>query len=326
MKKGIILALICLFGMFAFEVQAAGKIVLKISSLNASSHPFSRALIEKFKPMVEESSKGRIDVQIFPDGQLGNERETIEQVQTGLVEMSYFSPVLGTIDPAVNVTDLPYLFKDEAHVDKALDSPILFELLKDLPAKGFVPLGFMENGFRVTSNSKRPINTVEDFKGLKIRTPEAPLSLAIFKAFGANVTPMTFGELFSALQQGVVDGQENAYNTLTSSRFFEVQKYVTETNHMYGCVTIVANAKFWNSLDKEMQDVVAAAAKATSRYQRDIFRQETADSKKMVLDAGLQIATPDLASFEKAVQPVWEDFFKTYPQFKPVVEQIQQLR
>lgn len=326
MKKGITLALFCLLGIFALEAQAAEKFVLKVSSLNASSHPFSRALTEKFKPMVEESSKGRIEVQVFPDGQLGNEREMIEQVQAGLVEMSYFSPVLGTIDPAVNVTDLPYLFKDEAHVDRVLDSPILFELLSGLPAKGFIPLGFMENGFRVTSNSKRPINTVEDFKGLKIRTPEAPLSLAIFNAFGANVTPMTFGELFSALQQGVVDGQENAYNTLTTSRFFEVQKYVTETNHMYGCVTLTLNAKFWNSLDKELQDVVAAAAKATSRYQRDMFRQETAGSKKTIMDAGLQVATPDLASFEKAVQPVWEDFFKTYPQFKSAVEQIQKLR
>ena len=329
MKKhflGILcIAMICSVGICG-EAMAAKKIVLKFAGVNNTSHPCIRAINEKFTPVVQELSKGRVDVQVFDNSQLGGERDLMEQLQTGVLQMSYISPILGAIDPAINVIDLPFLFNDESHVDKVVDSKIGLDLLKGLPDKGLVPLGFFENGFRVVTNSRRPINVLEDLKGLKIRTPEAPISVAIFSALGANVTPLSFAELYSALQQQVVDGQENAYNTVTSSRFFEVQKHVAETNHMWGCFVILASAKWWNRLDQDVKDAIAEAAKQASRYQRDIFRQQTANSKQQCIDGGIQVSTPDLAEFRKAVQPVYDDFFKSYPQFKPVVEQIRALR
>lgn len=319
------IALVCLVG-FGGEASAAKKIVLKFGGVNNTSHPCIRAINEKFTPVVRERSNGRVEVQVFDNSQLGGERDLMEQLQTGVLQMSYISPILGAIDPAINVIDLPFLFHDDAHVDEVIDGPIGANLLQGLPAKGLVPLGYFENGFRVVSNSKRPVNALGDLAGLKIRTPEAPISVAIFKALGANVTPLSFAELYSALQQQVVDGQENAYNTLTSSRFFEVQKYVTETNHMWGCFVILASAKWWNTLDQETKDAVAEGAKQASRYQRDIFREQTAASKKQCLDAGLTVSTPDLAEFRKATQPVYDDFLKNYPQFTGVVEQIRALR
>jgi tripartite ATP-independent transporter DctP family solute receptor len=324
-RKILGIALICLTGLCG-QSLAAEKTVLKFAGVNNTTHPCIRAINEKFTPVVKELSKGRIEVQVFDNSQLGGERDLMEQLQTGVLHMSYISPVLGAIDPAINVIDLPFLFNDETHVDEVLDSSIGLDLLQGLPSKGLIPLGYFENGFRVVTNSRRPINTLEDLKGLKIRTPEAPISVAIFSALGANVTPLSFAELYSALQQQVVDGQENAYNTVTSSRFFEVQKYVAETKHMWGCFVILASARWWNRLDQNLRDAIAEAAKQASRYQRDLFREQTAASKKMCLDAGMQDSTPDLTEFRKAVQVVYDDFLKSYPQYKPVVEQIRALR
>lgn len=302
------------------------KITLKFGAVNNTTHPCVVALNEVFKPRVEELTAGRVEVQVFDNSQLGGERDMMEQLQLGTLQMSYISPVLGAIEPKINILDLPYLFKDENHVDQVLDGPIGEKLLADLPSKGLRSLGYFENGFRVITNSKRPINKLSDLKGLKIRTPEAPISVAIFKALGANVTPMAFNELYSALQQGVVDGQENAYNTVASSSFFEVQKYVAETNHMWGNFAILASEKWWQGLPKDIQDAIAKAAKEASVYQRKVFREQTEKSKQLCLDKGMQLTKPDPAEFIQAVQPVYQDFLKQHPDYKSIVDEILSLK
>jgi len=302
------------------------KIIIKFAGVNNAEHATIRAINEKFKPRVEELTNGGVEVQVFDNSQLGGERDLMEQVQAGLLQMSYISPIFATVDPAINVMDLPFLFEDESHVDEVINGQIGKELLKDLPSKGMVPLGYFENGFRVITNSAQPINGLSDVKGLKIRTPEAPVSVAIFNALGANVTPMSFGELYSALQQGVVDGQENAYNTVASSRFFEVQKYLSETKHMWGCFVIMASAKWWDTLDADTQAAITTAAAEASIYQREIFRTETESSKKLCEDNDIEISYPDREEFKAAVASVYENFYKEYPQYKEIVEQIQALR
>lgn len=302
------------------------RIVLKFGAVNNGTHPCVVALNEVFKPQVEKLTNGRVEVQIFDNAQLGGERDEMEQLQLGTLQMAYISPVLGAIEPKINTFDLPYLFKDEDHIDQVLDGPIGEKVLADLPSKGLRALGYFENGFRVVTNSKRPINKLSDLKGLKIRTPEAPISVAILKALGANVTTMAWNEVYSALQQGVVDGQENSYNTIATSSLFEVQKYVAETNHMWGNFAILASEKWWQGLPKDIQDAIAKAAQEASTYQRKVFREQLAKNKQLCLDKGMQLTQPDPAEFIQAVQPVYEDFYKQHPDYKSIVDEILSLK
>lgn len=319
----VAVAVFCVSGLAA--VAGERPIILKMTCTNSTTHPIVRALNEKFIPEVERLSNGRIEVQLFDNAQLGGERDTLEQLQAGMTQMMTISPVLGSIEPAMNVLDLPFLFKDEAHVDAVVEGPVGMEILKDLPSKGIVHLGWVENGFRVITNSIRPINSLADLKGLKIRTPEAPISVAIFNALGANTTTISFSELYSALQQGVVDGQENAYNTLATERYFETQKYVCESNHMMGVVAIVASNKWWVTLPADLQEAIREATRLAGTYQRKIFREQTAGSKRICIENGMQVTTPDLTEFREAVKVVYDDFYAKYPQYKGLVEQIQAL-
>lgn len=302
------------------------KIVLKFGSVNNATHPGVIALNDVFKPRVEELSNGKVEVQIFDNSQLGGERDMMEQLQLGTLQMAYISPVLGAIEPKINILDLPYLFQDNDHVDKVLDGPIGEALLEDLPSKGLRALGYFENGFRVVTNSKKPINNLADLKGLKIRTPEAPISVSIFKALGANATPLSFSELYSAMQQGVVDGQENAYNTVASSSYFEVQKYVAETNHMWGNFAILASEKWWQTLSPEVQEAIAQATKEASTYQRKVFREKTQESKQICIDKGMELTQPNPDEFIQAVQPVYQELYEEHPDYKEIVDQILSLK
>lgn len=300
-------------------------IVLRFAGVNPTEHPIIRSINEVFKPMVEEKTEGRVEVQVFDNSVLGGERDLMEQLQVNSVQMAYISPVLATIDPAINVMDLPYLFKNYDHVDAVIDGELGRELLKDIPEQGLIHLGYFENGFRVVTNSKKPVNSLEDLKGLKIRTPEAPISVSIFESLGANVSPLSFSELYSALQQGVVDGQENAYNTVTSSRFYEVQDYVAETNHMWGNFAILASKDWWDTLDSDIQEIIEEASAEASVYQRELFREEVESNKQVCVDAGMEVTTPDLEEFRKATESVYEDFFEEYPEYESIANEIREL-
>jgi len=304
---------------------AAGSgdaIVIKFAGANPDSHPSARAIVEKFKPLVEEKSGGKIKVEVFNNAQLGGERDVLEQLQLGQIEMSFLSPVLGNVEPKINALDLPYLFKDYEHLDSILDGELGKEILKDLPEKGLRGFAYMENGFRQITNSVKPINSIDDLKGLKIRVPEAPLSIANLEALGANVVTVAFPEVYPALQQGTVDGQENAYPTITSSKFYEVQKYVAETNHMWGAHVILASEKWFSGLSPEFQKIIEEAANETSKYNRQIFREGQEKDKQALIDKGMTLTTPDLEPFRKAVEPVYEKFFKDNPDLEDLVNRI----
>lgn len=323
-KASILLALVCLLALHVGSSEAAGgkKISLKFGSVSNTNHPVVRALNEVFKPRVEELSEGKIKVHIFDNASLGEEGQMLEQTQIGVVQMASISEVISTVFPKINILNLPYLFENDQQVDSVIDGEIGKKILQGLGEHKLIGLGYFENGFRVTSNSKKPINELSDLKGMKIRTPQSPAQISIFTAFEANVTPLSFAELFSALQQGVVDGQENGYNTIVTQSFYEVQPYIAETNHMWGSFVIIANLKWWNSLSPEYQTILQNAVTEASKYERELAREAVSVNKKACIDHGVAITSPNLDEFVKAVKPVYQDFYAKYPDYEPLVKEI----
>lgn len=304
------------------DTKSPNKIVIKFGSVSAPSHPVIKALNDIFKPRVKELSGGNIDVQIFDSGSLGEESQILEQTQLGTVQMSSISEVIATVYPKINILNLPYVFENNEQVDAIIDGDLGKKVLDSLSEQKLVGLGIFENGFRVTTNSKKSINKLEDMKGLKIRTPQADAQISIFNAFGANVTPLNFNELFSALQQGVVDGQENGYNTIVTQSFYEVQPHLAVTNHMWGSFVIVANHDWWNSLPDDYKKAIQTAFNETSSYERKVSREQAEKNKQVCIDNGVKITNPNLTEFVKAVQPVYDNFYKKYPQYESLVKEI----
>ncbi len=265
---------------------------------------------QKFKALVEERSGGAIAVQIFPNNQLGSDRETSESVQLGNLHMSCpSSSILAPFAKDLFVLDMFFLFKDREAAYKVLDGEPGKALLASLEKSRFKGLGFMENGFRNLSNSKRPVRTPADAAGLKIRVMENPLHIAAWKALGANPTPMAFTELFTAMQQGTVDGQENPLELIHVNRFYEIQKYITLTGHVYTPYVVVVNKPFFDSLSPENQKLIQEAMDEAIAWQRQKARELDTAARKAMQDAGTEIIdlTPEeLAQFREKMMPVRE--------------------
>ena len=216
-----------------FIASAASQTTMRISiSIAQNSH--QGAAIDTFAKEVEKRTAGRYKIQPFYSGSLGGERESIEAVQLGTQALAFSSsgPVPNFV-PETKILDIPFLFRDKAHARAVLDGPIGQEMLAKFDSKGFKALAWGENGMRHMTNSKRSINGPEDLKGLKMRTMENPVHVAAYKGLGIVTTPMAFPEVFTALQQGTVDGQENPLSVIMASKFDQVQKYLTLTGHVY---------------------------------------------------------------------------------------------
>ena len=251
MKK-ILAAVMFMVIMAAGAASAAPEYKIKVAYISSESHPTAQAMTG-FAKDVDSASKGRIKVELYPNGQLGSDRELCEGVQMGTIQMVVSSTsALAGFDKRIQVLDLPYLFTTRKAAFDAVDGELGKKLNSYLEKKGFLVLGYQENGFRHVTNSKRPIKTPADLKGLKIRTMENPMHIAFFKELGANPTPMSWGELYTALQQGTVDAQENPYAMIDDGKFYEVQKYVSETGHVFSYEILIANKKF---MDKHPADL-----------------------------------------------------------------------
>lgn len=265
--------------------------------------------LEKFAALLKEKSKGTLEIQVFSNSKLGSERDLIEGVSMGTLEMTLSSTgPLPSFSNKFMVFDLPFIASDRTKLYSVLDGPTGEDMLKSLSAKGIKGLAFWENGFRHITNSKRPINKPEDLQGLKIRLMENPVHMATFKTIGANPLPMPFGELFTALQQKTVDGQENPLILIKTSKFFEVQKYLTVSGHFYSPAVLLINDKLFNSLTPDQQKALTDAAKEA----RDFERKFIADGEKKMVDelkaAGMEVNYPDVAAFKKATEPVYKQF------------------
>jgi len=272
----LILALIiggCGGGQDKAPPKGEGKITFKLASMTAMDHTYNQGAA-RFAELVRERSKGRIEITIFPDGKLGKgEKELLEAVQQGTIDFYVGStgPVAG-FSPSMGILDLPFLFRDYAHVDKVLDGPIGRQLLDDLGRANFKGLAFWENGFRDLTNSKKAVKVPADAKGLKIRTMENKIHLAAWKAVGVNPVALPFGELYGDLQKKSIDGQENPIAVIYTSKFNEVQKYLSLTQHVYSPALIAVSPKTWQTIAKDDQDMLLKTAAEVAPYQRKLGR------------------------------------------------------
>jgi len=263
---------------------------------------------------VEKGTKGRIIIKNFFSGSLGGERESIESVQLGTQELTGTStgPIPNFV-PAVKILDIPFLFRDKAHARAVLDGPIGQAMLKEFDSKGFKALAWSENGVRHMTNNKRPINLPDDLKGLKMRTMENPVHVAAYKGFGIITTPMAFPEVFTALQQGVVDGQENPLSVIMAAKFEQVQKYMTLTAHVYSPALLLMNKAAFDKLSPADQKVFLDAAKLAAAATRARVDKDDASGVADLRAKGMNIIeTFDKSAFVARLAPVFTQFEKEF--------------
>ena len=268
---------------------ASAETVIKIGHGAAESFHMHRALL-KFEELVETGSNGEIDVQIFPSSQMGPDREMIEGVQTGVLEMAI--PPLSFFagwDPAFAVIELPYMYASKDIAFDVLDGAAGDSMLARVENQGLVGLGWLELGVRNVTNNVRPIASPQDLEGVKLRTMKVPAHVATFESLGANPTPMNFGEVYSALQQGVIDGQENPLAIITSQRFYEVQKYLSTTGHVFAVYMPVVSKPFFDSLSAEHQQLIRASMARARAHQAELVAAEDASQLDEIRSAGVEV-------------------------------------
>ncbi len=259
-------------------------------------------------------TNGRYKIETFYNGSLGGERESIEAVQLGTQELAFSStgPVPNFV-PETKILDVPFLFRDKAHARAVLDGPIGQELLTKFDAKGFKALAWAENGFRHMTNSKRDVKAPEDLKGLKMRTMENPVHIAAYKGLGIITTPMAFPEVFTALQQGTVDGQENPLSVIMSAKFSQVQKHLSLTGHVYSPCIFVMNKAAFDKLSAADKTAFLEAAKVAVKANRDRVDQDDANGVKELRAQGMTVIEDvDKAKFVSTLAPVNAEFEKQF--------------
>ena len=294
---------------------ASAQTVLKINIALAQNSHYGVA-VDTFAREVEQRTQGRYKVQTFYSAALGAERESVEGVQLGTLDMTLTSTgPLPNFVPEVAILDIPFLFRDYAHARAVLDGPIGQELLAKFPAKGMVGLAWAENGFRHMTNSKHPVNAPEDLKGLKMRTMENPIHIEAYRQFGILPTPMAFTEVFTALQQGTVDGQENPLSVITAAKLDQVQKYLTLTGHVYSPAVFLMNKARWDSLAQADQRAFLEAAREGVKANRARVDEDERKAVAELRAKGMTVAENiDKAKFQAALAPVYADFARRFGQ------------
>ena len=299
--------------LLALSVPAIAQTTLKLGHPQSSTSAFhfgAQAFADEFARLTQ----GKYKINLFPSGSLGGEREMVESVQLGTLDLVVTStgPV-GNFVPETLITDIPFLFRDYDHARKTLDGPIGQEILAKFPGKGIIALAWTENGFRHLTNSKRAVVKPDDVKGLKVRTMQNPVHIQAFQSIGVQPTPMAFSELFTALQQGVVDGQENPIPVILSSKFSQVQKHLSLTGHVYSPALLLMSPALWNKLSDADKAAFREAAKVGVAAQRKkVNDDEAAGIAQMRADGMEVVVAVDGNAFRTALTPVWTDFAKKY--------------
>ncbi len=299
MKKFLTLFIMVTLICFAGNSMAAINIKLGVVTKPGSAQNIAA---EKFKELVEKRSNGNIKVQIFHSASLGNETEILQQVQMNSIQMAIVTGgPFDTFDPMARVINYPFLFKDYEQVDRILDGPLGAELLKSLEGSGFKGLCFSENGFRNLTNNKLPVKNPEGIKGLKIRVMASAIHKAIWQSLGANPTPMPW-PIYTELEQGVIDGQENPLWVMEVYKFYEIQKYMTLTRHVYSYHIDVASLKWWQTLNADTQKMIQEAMVEAAVFQRQDNRSKNAARLQLLKEKGMQVEeNPDIDAFRAKV-------------------------
>src|SRR3954468_3963156 len=289
--------------------------VIKFGHLNNADHPVSMG-VKRFAEILAAKSGGKLKVQEFPASALGNEMQQQSALQGGVQEMSAPATTsLAGIVKEFGLVDFPFSVSSFAQADALLDGPLGQALIAKLPEKGLVALGYWDLGFRNATNSKRPIAKAEDFDGLKLRVIPNPVFLDTFKTFKANPVPMPFAELYGALEAKAVDGQENPFSVIASNKFYEVQKYLSATNHVYAANIVLVSKKFWDKLSPTEQRIMHEAANEARGYQRTASRAAAQKSLADLQGTGMvynEGAPADAGRLRALPKPVTDKFSASY--------------
>lgn len=297
---------------FSISLAANAQTVLKVGWTNTIDSHYGVGMTT-FGDEIAKRTNGRYKLQYFPSGALGGEREMLEAVQLGTQDLIITStgPV-GNFVPETRIVDIPFLFRDYAHARKVLDGQIGQDILAKFPAKGLVAISWMENGFRHVTNSKKAIVTPEDLKGLKIRTMENKVHMEAFKAMGSLPTPMNMNEVFTALQTGTVDGQENPIPVILANKLYTVQKYLSLTSHVYSPALLIFNKGLWDKLSDADKASFKEAAKIALVANRKKVNDDEANGIAVIEKAGTLVNKVDLSLFQKATASAYVQYNKDY--------------
>lgn len=301
------------WGLSGLATTAQAQTTMRINiSVAKDSH--QGVGIDTFAQEVERRTEGRYKIQTFYSGSLGGERESIEAVQLGTHELTFTStgPVPNFV-PEARILDIPFLFRDKAHARAVLDGPIGQEMLTKFDSKGIKALGWGENGVRHMTNNRRAVNSPDDLRGLKMRTMENPVHVAAYKGLGIVTTPMAFPEVFTALQQGTVDGQENPLSVIMAAKFVQVQKHMSLTGHVYSPAIFLMNKGAFDKLSAADKQHFLEAAKVAIKANRERVDADDARGVTELKAQGMQIVeNVDKQKFMAQLAPVYADFEKQF--------------
>ncbi|PIE69279.1 MAG: ABC transporter substrate-binding protein [Deltaproteobacteria bacterium] len=303
--------LLCACSLVLFFALPATAVEIKLAVVTKPGSA-QNIVAGKFKELLEARSKGKYTVTVLHSASIGNETEILQQIQMNTVQMGVITiGPFDTFDPIVRVIGYPFIFKDNAQADEILDGPLGKEILDRLERVGFKGLAYSENGFRNLTNSKKPVHSAADIEGLKIRVMDSPLHNAIWKALGANPTPMPW-PIYTELEQGVIDGQENPLWVMEVYKFYEIQKYMSMTRHVYSGHIDVASLLWWKTLTETDQQMIGQAMREAALFQRKDNRDKDADRLALLKEKGMIIdENPDIESFRERVANLKDiDLFK----------------
>jgi tripartite ATP-independent transporter DctP family solute receptor len=314
----------------AVVLAASGLVAAQATEFRSSDiHPDDYPTVMAVRHMGEllaKSTNGKHTVKVFAKSALGSEKDTIEQTKFGAIAMTRVNVApMNNICPATMVPTMPFLFRSTEHMRKVLDGAIGDEILKDCESQGFVGLAFYDSGSRSIYSVKKPVKTLADTKGMKIRVQQSDLWVALMEAMGANATPMPFGEVYTALKTGLVDAAENNYPSYESTRHFEVAKYYNKTEHSMAPEILLFSKKVWDTLSPDEQKAIRAAARESVGYMRKLWDEREAKSQAIVKAGGAQIVDVDTASFRAAMAPVYDKFLKD-PKLQDMVKRINETK
>nr|WP_224703741.1 TRAP transporter substrate-binding protein [Devosia sp. CJK-A8-3] len=301
---------------------ASAQTVLRSSDTHPDGYPTVEA-VKYFGELVKEKTDGRYSVEVFHSAQLGEEKDTIEQTQFGVIDLNRISiGAFGTQVPEATVTQLPYIFRSADHFHAVLDGPIGDEILAAFEAVDLVALAFYDGGARSFYNSEKPINSPADLTGMKLRVMQSDIFVDMVAALGGNATPMPYGEVYSGIQTGVIDGAENNYPSYDTAGHSEVAKYYSLDEHLMVPEVLVMSKLSWDKLSAEDQAAVRAAAKESVSKQRELWAAKEVESKAKVEAGGAVINTVDKTPFIDAMKPVYAKYV-TDPKLQDLVARIQ---
>lgn len=290
----------------------------KLGSVDSTSNPNFKAF-QHLNQLLNEKAPGKWNITIYPDSQLGDGSQQVESVQMGTLEMAAPNcSLVANYVPDYGVFDMPYLFASEEEVDKVLDGQLGQDLAAKADSANMKMLGWWEVGFRCLANNKRPVNSPDDVKGLRIRVMSNEYHQALWSQLGADPVPMSLSDAYVANQNGAIDGQENPLHSLVANSTFEVCSYIAVTNHVYSPMCMIMSNQAWNSMEAGDQQIFMDCLKEAETYQKELVRAQKEKARQDLEDKGCQITYPDIAEFAEQVKPVYDK----YPQFSSLVNDI----